>query len=396
MKTRSKRITSYLLCILIAVTALTACSKGPSPGEPGGDAPVIITVWYTLQGQQEQALLTQFERINKEYPEVLITGEKFSESGFVQRVYNYQAGGEGPEIMIAQRQILFSLYEKGMISPVLAETDAMYSSVKAVFYFNKQSFAAPWLTNTPILYYRKDKITVPPASIAEILEKKANIAASAISLDLLSPWWIAEGGTLSVNGVPALDSAANAAFFNKMLALKQQGRLLVDSQALAKFKKGEVDYLLAWGSDMAKLTAVGNNIGCLSLYSLFSDKGQSVLSNTIGIANSSIKTIPETESAIRLVEEELLKSTSEETAFSAGGGLPANSGFYTSAQASTFHAETGLSLQNARYLEGSRYDWKYWDLLDEAWTNINSGANSASELSRIEQQAMALKKSITK
>lgn len=391
MTTRYKKITAYLLCIFLTVTVLTACSKGPAPGEPGGDASVMITVWYTLQGQQEKALLTQFERINKEYPEVRILGEKFPESGFVQRVYNYQAGGEGPEILITQRQTIFSLYEQGMISPVLADTDAVYPSVKAVFFYNKQSFAAPWLTDVPVLYYRADKITIPPASIAEILERKGNIATATLNMELLSPWWIAEGGTLSVDGVPALDSAANLAFLNKITTLKQQGRLSVDSQALEKFIKGEVDYLLAWSSDLTKLSAVSKNVGCLSLYSLFGEKGQSLMSKTVGIANSSIKTIPEMESAIRLVEEELLKSTSEKAAYSAGGGLPASSDYYSAALALPFEAEVGLSLQNARYLEGSRYDWKYWDLLGEAWANSPSGANIESELSRIQQLAIEIK-----
>ncbi|UWG97143.1 carbohydrate ABC transporter substrate-binding protein [Dehalobacter sp. DCM] len=398
MKTQyRKKINVCLLCIVLAVTVLTGCSGGPSPGEPGGDAPVTVTVWYSLQGQQEQALLKQFARINNEFPEVRVKSEKFSESGFVQRVYNYQAGGEGPEIIIARRQILFSIYEKGMISPVLADTESLYPSAKAVFIFNKQAFAASWLTDVPLLYYRTDRIKTAPASITDIIEKKGIIAASTASLDLLSPWWIAEGGMLSANGVPALDSAANLTFFNKINGLKKEGRLVVDNTAWDKFKEGEIPYLLALGSDMEKISALSKNTDCIALYTLLGDKGQPLLSNTIGIANSLIKTVPEMESAIRLVEEELITSTSEQEAFSAVAGLPAASDYYTAAaQPSRFQAEVGVSLQNAFYLEGSRYDWKYYQLLADAWTNINSGANTANELRRVQEAAVKVNDQIQK
>ncbi|AHF11046.1 MULTISPECIES: ABC transporter substrate-binding protein [Dehalobacter] len=378
-----------LLCIMIIIlslTALTACSKGPSPGEPGGDAPAVISVWYSLDGKEEQALLAQFARINKEYPEVSVKGEKIAEADIVQQVWNYQAGAEGPEIVIARRQILDALYKKGAVSPVLADIDSAYPAARAVFTYNKQAFAAPWLTDVPLLYYRKDKVLVPPASLAEIWEKHSVIAVPGLNASLLSPWWRAEGGTLSANGVPALDSQKNRAFINNFAALRQQNQVLLDSAALARFAGGETGYLLTWASDSTRLTNIGGNWDCLSFYSLLGAKGQVLLEHTIGIANSSIKTIPVMESAIRLVEEELLKPAAEEAMFQAGGRLPVNSAYYESAT-KRFQSEVALSLQSAWYLEGSVNDWTYLDLLNSSWQNIAGGANMESELARIQQDA---------
>lgn len=385
---KGKRLISFILCLFI-IGSMAGC-KDPSQGTPGGEAPAVISVWYSMGGQNEQELLRQFDRINREHPEVIVKGEKVPEEKFMEQVWNYQAGGEGPEILITGRQILFSLYEKGAISPVLAENYHAYPSTKAVFTLNNQQIAAPWMVDIPLLYYRKDKVPEGPANLVSILDKKNPIAAKAFQPALFSPWWLAEGGSLSLNGLPTLDSQANLTFLNKILTLKSAGLLIFDNQGLEKFKKGEVGYFLSWASDRATLTQAGINWGSSSLVSQFGGAGKVFLDKSIGIANSSIKSIPTMEKAIRLVQEELLKEDTESFMEKAGGNLPASDLYYEGAQPGSFQAQAATTLKSAYELEGYMLDWKFLSLQDQAWKKVLEGTKPESALQAVQQSALGM------
>lgn len=387
MKTK---ILSCLLSIGLLIGLMTACSQAPTQGIPGGEAPDVISVWYSLTGAAEQELLKQLARINEEFPEVIVKGEYIPEGQFMEQVWNLQAGGEGPEIFITGRPIIAALYEKGAISPVLADKYAAYPAAEAVFTYNQQPFAAPLLTDVPVLYYRQDKVPVPPASLAEIVAKKQPLAVKALDFALLGPWWKAEGGNLALAGKPALDSGTNTAFLSKLLALRAE-KLLTFEQALAKFNQGEVNYLLAWASDSTALSKAGVSWGCIALNSLLFN-GKAMLAQTVGIANSSIKTIPALEESIRLVEEELLKVATQTSLHKASGKMPTADSFYQGVGGKSLNAQVASTLKNAWFLEGYYLEWKLFPLLNQAWQNSAGGAKIEAELAKAQQKARNLTK----
>jgi multiple sugar transport system substrate-binding protein len=380
-----------LICLFLILGGMTGC-QAPAQGEPGGDAPAVISVWYTFSGNAEQELLKQFERINKEHPEVLVKGEKVPATKLVDQAWYLQAGGEGPEIFIADRSIIFDLYEKGIISPVLADNYPAYPAAKTIFTFNQQEFAAPWLTDVPLLYYRQDKIQTPPVSFGDLLGKKVPVAVKALNTALLSPWWLAEGGSLTSAGIPVLDSQANSAFLNTLLSLRSAGILLSDNQALEKFMQGDVNYLWSWASDASTLNQAGVAWGSVPLNSLFPTKGKVLLAKTVGIANSSIKTVPVLENSIRLVQEELLKTEAQAALAEAGGYLPGSDIYYQGSKPGSFKAAIESSLKTAWPLEGYLLDWKLLTLQDRAWQNISGGAKIEGELAKTQQEAQEIAK----
>ncbi|RNC28845.1 MAG: hypothetical protein AWM53_01032 [Candidatus Dichloromethanomonas elyunquensis] len=376
----------FIFCVIILISA-GGCSK-PTQGEPGGEAPAVISVWYSFQGKSEEELLRQFTRINKEHPGVIVKGEKVAESNFVQKVWNLQAGGEGPEIMIASRATIFHLYEKGAISPALADQYHAFPSAQAVFTFNHQLFAAPWIADVPILYYRKDRVQEPPLSLSEILDNKNTVAVKTLNLALLSPWWKAEGGILSSEGMPVIDGQGNIAFLNKLLYLKSEGLLLFDSQGQDRLVKGEVNYYLGWASDSTVLDKAGIPWGSVSLAGLLGANGRVFLDHTLGIANSSVKTVSGLENSIRLVEEELLKIETEESVQKSTGNVPLEDAYYNSFQSGSYNDQIRITLENAWYLEGNNLDWRWMEFENTAWKNVSAGSNIEKELST--QQLLAL------
>ncbi len=384
-----RRLLINIICLFLILGSMSGC-KAPAQGKPGGDAPAVISVWYSFSGSEEQELLKQFDRISKEHPEVLVKGEKVPEAKFVDQAWYLQAGGEGPEIFIANRSVIFALYEKGIISPVLVDNYPAYPAAKTMFTFNRQEFAAPWLTDVPLLYYRRDKVQAPPASLGELLGKKTPVAVKALNTALLSAWWQAEGGSLTSAGVPALDSQMNSTFLNTLLSLRSAGILLSDNQVLKRFIQGEVNYLLSWASDAPTLNQAGVDWGSVPLNSLFPTNGKVLLDKTMGIANSSIKTVPGQENSIRLVQEELLKTEVQAALAEAGRYLPGSDTYYKGSKSGSFNAAIESSLKNAWSLEGYLLDWKLLPLQDKAWQNIAGGAKIESELTKAQQEALEL------
>jgi len=384
-----KRILIHISCLFLILGSMAGCSA-PLQGEPGGEAPVVVSVWYSVEGKDEQELVKQLERINNEHPEIIVNGVKIPETKFVEQVWNYQAGGEGPDIIITKRPIIVALYEKGAVSPVLADNYDAYNSSKAVFTFNNQPFAAPWLIDVPLLYYRKDNVPEPPLSMQALVEKKVAIVAKSFSTAMFGPWWQADGGSFTLSGLPSLDAQANAVFLDKILYLKSQKQLIFDNQALEKFIGGEVNYLVSWASDSTALTKAGMNWGSVSLHSLLGPNGKVLLDKTIGIANSSIKTVPTMEISIRLVQEELLEVDTETSMHKAGGYMPASELYYERAPLGSLNAEVASTISNAWYLEGYMPDWKLLSLQDKAWGNIIGGSKVESELIQIQQSAQEI------
>jgi len=377
----------YLLGLGLLIILVMVLARIPSQGKPAGAAPAVVTVWYSVENKEEQELLKQFDSINKTRSDVMVKGIKVPAAGFAERVWNLQAGGQGPELFIAQAPILFDLYQKGAVSPFLADTSRFYRGPLSVYTFNRQPFAAPLLTDVPLLYFRKDSITLSPADLTEVLAKN-QVAIKSLDFALLSPWWEAEGGILSQGGIPALDSPLNVGFLNKIAALRSGKRLLVDPQAIQLFTSGKVNYLIAWASDSPALEAAKINWGCVALSSVAVNGEGIYRNNGIGIANSSIKTVPAMETAIRQVEEELLKTVVLEAFHQTTGYLPAVSDYYQGALPGEFRAAVATALLSSREVEGHSLDWKLIPLVEQAWKNIAAGANSAAELAQAQAAAL--------
>lgn len=372
--------------ILVSLILVTGCSSAPQTGQPGGPAPAIVDIWHSLQGAEADALQAQVQTIAETNPDVIVKLNYVPAQNFAAYSYQAEAGGEGPEIFIASREIIHELYGKGALAPAAYTDQEAFPAALAAFRFGAE-YALPWLTDIPLLYFRTD-IAEPPASLANLSSDKG---VSIVTADAatLSTWWNGQGGRLLNNGNISLNDPNNLAFLQQLLAWRSGNLLRVDPTAPTAFANGQTPYIVAGASLAKQLTQLNVPWGSVPLSDLVGGQGQALIGTTLGIANSAIKSTPEMMTAIQNVEKALLTPEVEGAMLEAGNLLPANMRYYgrPEAQKGVF-PQADIALAKAWVIDGNSQEWKLIPLQNEAWSNVLAGnATPEAALNYAQEQA---------
>lgn len=360
-------------CIIAITLLVVGCSREPQTGQAGGPAPAVVEVWHSLQGASAQALQIQAQQIAEDHPEVIVKFSYVPEQKFVAFSYQAEAGGEGPELFIASREIIRQLYERGALAPTAYEDQEGFPATLIGFQYDGEGYGLPWLTDVPLLYFRTDTATVPD-NLADLFSTKGGVSIAAADTVTLSAWWNGQGGKLMGEGSPALDDPSNVAFLQQLLGWQSANVLRIDPAVITTFSSGETPYMIAGASAAKSLNQLNVPWGSILLTDLSNGQGQPLLGTTLGIANSAIKTTETMISAIQIVEKALLTPEVEGAMMEAGGLLPANMGYYQrpEAQKGVF-PQAKLALDRAWALEGKAPEWMLIPLQDAAWKNALAG-----------------------
>lgn len=374
------------LILIFMLGFMTGCNRAPQQGLPGGDAPAVIEIWHTLQGAEADNLNAQFQRIMDQHPEVLIQAKAIPEEQLAELTHQAQAGGEGPEILIASQETLTKLYAQGALAPVLAEGDAFTGLVSSYRYGDKV-FAQPWLTDLPLFYFRTDLVQ-PPLSLTNWLETKGVMAISSLNTKLLGSWWTGQSGKLVQGGNPSLDDPANGLFVQQLQAWRDNRLLRVDPNAQTLFANKEAVFMIASASQAPALTQANIPWGSIPLSGLLGGQGQGLAGSTLAIANSSIKTTDTLDPLIKDVEEALLNAEVEGAFAQSGTRFPASVAYYQTPEGQKGVApQVAESLNKLWPLTGDALEWKLLPLLDAAWQNVWGGTAPQDALTQAQTEA---------
>ncbi len=377
----------WLTFLILISLLLSGCQKANPIN--GGEAPAVITVWHTLGGAESEALQLELQSLRKTKPEILVKTVYVPEQNFVTRAYQAEAGGEGPEIFLAPREILLQLYAQGALAPVVQLTSEAFPGTVQKFRFSGKQYAQPWLTDVPLLYFRKDNVQIPTDLTG--LAIKGKLVLPNLNTSLLSSWWNGQGGQLFKGGKVTLDDPANLNFLEQLMSWRDTKTLEINSNALGQFASGQASYTIAWASQAAVLTQLNIPWGSLPLSNLLGGKGQALLGPTLGIANSAVKTIEPLELAIQTVEKALLDPQVEGAVAQAGHRFPANPVYYSSADKQQgIEAQVKQVLTKTWPVEGSAIEWKLFSLLDAAWQDAYAGTSPQDALAKAQREAVKL------
>jgi len=379
------------LCTLMVALLLLAigCTRAPQTGQPGGSAPAVVEIWHSLLGAEADALQGQIQAITKTHPEVIINLKYVPEPNFATLSYQAEAGGEGPEIFIASKEIIRQLYEHGTLAKIAYLDQEAFPAALSAFKFGGVGYASPWLTDIPLLYFRTDTASIP-ANLEDLFSKKGGSSLATADTASLSAWWNGSGGRLVSEGKPVLDDPLNVAFLKQLLTWQVAKSFRIDASAPGTFAGGATPFMIAGASQAKSLTDQNIPWGSLQLAELVGGQGQPLLGSTLGIANSAIKTNKAMSPVIQTVEKALLTADVEGAMLQAGR-LPANMGYYKrpEAQKGVF-PQANIALAKAWPLEGNAPEWKLIPLQDEAWKKVLSG-NATPEEALAQAQAEAIK-----
>jgi multiple sugar transport system substrate-binding protein len=381
----------YLLIIsLLFFLSISGCQKIIPKGEGGGEAPAVVTIWHTLTGAEAEALQVQLQDLSKTKPEVLVKQVYVPEENFVNRAYQAEAGGEGPEIFIAPKDILLQLYAQGALAPVVEVASEAFPATVAQFCFSDNWYAQPWLTDVPLLYFRKDKVPTP-VDLNSFLSTKGRLVLPQINTLLLSTWWNGQGGQLAADGKPMLNYPANLSFLQQLISWQTSDALQVSPDALDQFAGGQASYTIGWASQAQVLTQLNIPWESLPMSDLLGGKGQALPGPTLGIANSTTKTIEPLNSAIQIVEQALLDPQVEGAVAQAGHRFPANSLYYSSPDKQQgIEVQVNQVLSQAWPIKGSALEWKLFSLQDTAWQKAFAGMLPLEALDKAQNEAVGI------
>lgn len=377
------------LCIIILSIIVMGCSKQPQTGQPGGPAPAIVEIWHSLQGAEADALQAQVKSIMKAHPEVVIRLKYVSEQNFVGFSYQAEAGGEGPEMFIARKEIIRQLYDQGTLTKVVYADQEGFPAALASFRFGGTGYALPLLIDVPLLYFRTDT-AVAPTSLDDLFSAKGGASLLSADTATLAPLWSGQGGRLMNKGNPILDDPSNVAFLQQLLTWQRERALRIDPEVLASFAQGKYPYVIAGASQASLFTQANVSWGSMPLNDLVNGQGTGLLTMTLGIANSETKTNEAMKPAIQIVEKALLTPEVEGALSKAVKLLPANMKYYQSAEAQKgVFPQAKLAFSKVSVLDGNAPEWKLISLQDKAWNEALEGSSTPQNaLTSAQEQAV--------
>ena len=386
----SRKIITLWGCIFILFLLVMGCTRAPQTGQPGGTAPAVVDIWHSLQGADADALQGQIQAIMKTHPEVIINLKYVPEQNFVAYSYEAEAGGEGPEIFIASREIIRQLYEHGTLAKTAYVDQGAFPAALSAFQWGEGGYASPWLTDVPLLYFRTDTASAP-GNLGDLFSSKGGISIATPDTATLSAWWNGQGGQLMNAGKPVLDNPSNVAFLKQLLVWQGAKSLRIDPSVLTTFAGGGTPFMIAGASQAKALTQQNVPWGSMQLADLVGGQGHPLLGTTLGIANSAIKTNEALMPALQTVEKALLTPEVEGAMTQAGRLLPANKGYYQrpEAQKGVF-PQASIALSKAWAIDGNASEWKLIPFQDAAWSNVFAG-NSTPENALASAQGEAIK-----
>jgi multiple sugar transport system substrate-binding protein len=281
---RARRILICLAAAALAVASLSACGGG---SDSSGSRELTFFVAIQPGGTIEKVS----ERCSKESggkytitPEFLPTDATQQREQLVRRL-----GAEDPSIDIVGMDVIWTgeFANAGWVEewtgPLKEQvTEKVFSNVIETASFEKNLYAAPFNTNTQLLWYRKDLVKKPPKTWDEMIEQAeglkeaGTIQVQANRYEGFMVWanaLIESAGTEILSGPETVDLEQEPT----EKALQVMGRLARSSAAPANlstsdedttrlgFEAGEsafmTNYTFAYASAQAEAPDIGKNMG---------------------------------------------------------------------------------------------------------------------------------------
>lgn len=251
--------------LLLGALALGGCSPGePSRGEDGQPTRGRVLLWH-MWNESDATLLNQLlERFHQVYPEITVISIAFSPEELQEQFALTVDRGLGPDLIIAPHLWTQDLADPDLIEAVDEDTvDLGIFNPDAVetLRYQEQLFGVPLALQTAALYYNRNLVDEPPATLDAVLERAADGYGIAIDTNFEAAFWGVQafgGRLLDGEERVVLNQGGFANWMEWLREANSVPNVLLDNDVdvlRELFVSGQVAYYVGSSSELSNIRA---------------------------------------------------------------------------------------------------------------------------------------------
>ena len=131
-----------------------------------------LTLWHSYRGDEQRGLELAIAEWNAAHPDAIVEPVAIPNEGFTQKLQAAIPHGHGPDAFIASHELVGEWAQLGLITPMHAADDAQpgrfVAGAEQALERDGKAWGLPLAFKALALFYRTDRIAVPPASTDEL------------------------------------------------------------------------------------------------------------------------------------------------------------------------------------------------------------------------------------
>ena len=248
-----------LLILSVCMVGLSACSALPGFVEPDDDLRGALLIWHNWSETDAHVIEQLLDDFMNIHPRVELVTEYVHKDELRERFDAQSSSGLGPDLLIgADLALLLDWAQDGQIlnlSPADISTETLMPEAVDALKLNGRLYGVPFAAYTTVLYYNKDLITEPAATLDALIVEVQDGNQVALPISFQHAYWgvRAHNGELfdNTNGNILL-SGAYVEWLDWLQKAQSENVLLSnDYQALQEqFTTGKAAYFVGSSTDL--------------------------------------------------------------------------------------------------------------------------------------------------
>ena len=235
---------TFLFCLMSVLAACNAL---------GGGEDGRILLWHSWDETERPALEQVLARFEAVYPADQVISVYMPADELMDRYREASRLGLGPDIFFAPSEWILPLAEEGLIRDVtenLPATEIYLSGTITNVTFENRLFGIPFAVRPVALYYNRNLVEAPAATLDALLQQAVNGTGVGINTEFGTAFWGSQafGGSLfDSQGRVLLDQGGFANWLNWLKSAQEVGGMFLsrdDATLQDLFLRGSVAYYI--------------------------------------------------------------------------------------------------------------------------------------------------------
>lgn len=245
--------------LLLLALFLAACSWGNRGAQPLRGRILLWHMWNEADAAALDRLLARFHEV---YPGIKVITIAYTPDQLQEQFRVTVDRGLGPDLLIAPHLWTPELADADLIRPLDEDSldlSMMNPKALATLRYQDRLYGAPLAVQTSALYYNRDLVETPPATLDALLEQAESGAGVAINTDFAAAFWGVQafgGRLLDEEGRVVLNQGGFANWLGWLQEANGAPNVILNNEEelmRALFAEGKVAYYVGRSSELSSL-----------------------------------------------------------------------------------------------------------------------------------------------